>query len=152
MRRDDGAGIAAVQAWQAAYPATAALPGVRVEIAGLAGMELITLLQGARAAVLVDAVQTQAAPGRLFCLQEADLAGFTAASGSAHGWGITETLALGRQLGLVDLPDGLILVAIAGGDFGAGPGLTPAVQAAIPGAANLIEDCARQILPAENQN
>lgn len=144
MRRDDGAGLEIVRLWQKTYPRSAARPDVRVEFAGLAGLGLLSLLEDAEAAVLVDCVRTNAPAGMLFTLQEADLAAFGAASGSAHGWGAAETLTLGRTIG-APLPERLVILAIAAGDVSLGEGLSPAVEAALPQAADRLEQICKSL-------
>ena len=139
MRRDDAAGLEIVRAWQRSYPQSASRQDVHVEIARLAGLDLLNLLEDADAAVLVDCVHTNASAGTLFTLQESDLEQFSTASGSAHGWGAAETLALGRVIG-DDLPNRLAILAIAAGEVGIGEGLSPAVLAAIPAAAKKLEN------------
>ncbi len=76
LRGDDGAGIRAVQRWQAAYPATASHPQLRVELEELPGLSLLDRLSGADAAILVDAVRSGAPPGCLYRLELSDLDAF----------------------------------------------------------------------------
>lgn len=139
MRGDDGAGLAAVETWQQLYPATASRSDLRVELAGLPGLGLLGLLEGAEQVILVDAVHAGGSAGSIYILNEADLAVFTAGSGSAHGWGAAEALALGRQLNPERMPRRVILIGIEGEGFKLGESLSPAVQAALPEAARAIE-------------
>jgi hydrogenase maturation protease len=137
LRGDDAAGLEAVRRWQTLHPATAAR--VRVEVTELPGLGLLDLLKGMDAAVLVDAVRSEQPAGTLLVLGQDDLAAFTPGSGSAHGWGAAETLALGRRLNpsLADLR--LTLIGIAGTDFSMGAELRPEVRAALDKAAEAIE-------------
>ena len=79
------------------------------------------------AVVLVDAVQSGAAPGyvyRLAPLSEA-LPANVLAGYSTHGLSLPGVLELGRTLG--QLPKQLLLIAIEGNVFGSGTELSPAV-------------------------
>jgi hydrogenase maturation protease len=137
LRGDDAAGLEAVRLWQAAHPLNT--PGLEVQLSELPGLALLELLSGRPAALLVDAVRASAAPGTLQRLGPDELAAFTSDAQSAHGWGVAETLALGRTL-YPDLADCRIsLIGIVGAQFELGAGLSPAVQAALPAAAGLIE-------------
>lgn len=139
LRGDDAAGLEAVRLWERTYPATAALPQVRVEYAESPGLTLLSLLDGAEKALLVDAVQSNAPPGSIHILDEADLPVFLQGAASAHGWGVAETLALGRQAGLIDLPEQITLLGIEMLQAEVGTGLSPAVQQALPEVALSIE-------------
>jgi hydrogenase maturation protease len=137
MRGDDAAGLAAVRLWQTHYPRTATK--VNVELSELPGLDLLDRLEDMQAAILVDAVHSAAAPGTLILLNLEDLASFSADTQSAHGWGIAETLALGRLVHPELTQCRLILTGIVGVQFDLGTELSPAVQAALPEAAALIE-------------
>lgn len=139
LRNDDGAGLAAVRAWQAAYPLNANAPGVRVELAELPGVALIEMIAGARAVILVDAVQSGAPAGKIHILSEGELASFSTGSGSAHGLGVAETLALGRKLYPQEIPSHIVLIGIEGASFEPGQTLSPEVQAALSPAARAIQ-------------
>ena len=137
LRGDDGAGLEAVRLWQQNHPETT--QKVQVELSELPGLGLLDRLEGQDAAILVDALHTPEAPGTLHRLGPDDLAAFTLDAQSAHGWGVAETLLLGRSLypGLAECR--VTLIGIAGSRFGLGTGLDPAVQAALPQAAAMIE-------------
>jgi hydrogenase maturation protease len=135
FRGDDAAGLEAVRRWQAEHPSTS----VRVEVVGLPGLQLLELLKGARAAIIVDAVQSGAPPGAIHLLHDAEIAPFTAGSDSAHGWGVAETLALGRQLSAEELPAQITLIGIEMAQAALGQPLSPAVTAALPRAVEAIE-------------
>jgi len=140
MRGDDGAGLEAVRRWQALYPAHAEDPGMRVELIELPGLALLDLLEEADQALLVDALRSGTVPGSLHRLREGDLAEFAAGSGSAHGWGAAETLALGRRLQPELMPLRIDLLGIEAGDVGMGVGLSPQVAGAMDEAVALIEE------------
>jgi len=139
LRSDDGAGLAAVRAWMAAYPGTASDPRLQVVLVELPGLELLDLLGDSHAAIITDVVHSDAAPGNLHRLEIDELASFQPGSSSAHGWGVAETLQLGRLLDLDSLPEEIILLGIEAGDLNLGEGLSEAVQAALPAIVEQIE-------------
>ncbi len=98
LRGDDAAGLEAVRQWQEKYPETANRPEVRVEASELPGLGLIDLLDDMDAAVIVDAVKSSAKPGTIHRISPDELSAFTSDAQSAHGWGVAETLQLGREL------------------------------------------------------
>jgi hydrogenase maturation protease len=144
LRGDDAAGLEAVQLWQAQHPDSAAQ--AQVELSELPGLALLDLLEGMDAAILVDAVQTSAPAGTVIRLGPDELASFTPEAGSAHGWGVAETLQLGRSL-YPSLADCRIsLIGIEAGPMDMGADLSPQVQAALIGAATMIEKEVQDLL------
>jgi hydrogenase maturation protease len=137
LRGDDGAGLEAVRLWQATYPKTA--QQVNVLLSELPGLGMLDLLDGTEAAILVDAVHGSAAAGTLHRIAPEKLESFTTGSASAHGWGVAETLHLGRMLYPELDSYRITLIGIEAGTFELGAGLSPQVQAALPEAARLIE-------------
>ena len=96
------------------------------------GLALLDFLTGYCVVVIVDSIQTgKAAPG---FLHELDAAALTQLTGrTPHFVGVSETLALGRQLELA-MPEQVSIFAIEVEDpFTLGTALTPALQAALPG-------------------
>jgi hydrogenase maturation protease len=149
LRGDDGAGIAAIQHWQEVFPESADHPSVSVGTSELPGISLLDDLSGYQAAILVDAVRSGAEAGHLHLLVEADLAAFAAGSTSAHGLGVSETLALGRKLYPDQLPQTVILIGIEAGTVELGDSLSEEVRRALPRAAQLIESQLRDWLNRE---
>ncbi|MBI4732650.1 MAG: hydrogenase maturation protease [Chloroflexi bacterium] len=137
LRGDDAAGLEAVRLWQGKYPQTAKL--IRVETSELPGLGLLDLLNGVDAAILVDAVQSAAPAGSLLRVGAADLASFAPDALSAHGWGVAETLQLGRSIYPWLEAVHVTLIGIVGEQFEIGAGLSPRVRAALDGAAAMIE-------------
>jgi hydrogenase maturation protease len=107
-------------------------PAIDVRETTEMGLALLDYIVGYRAVVIVDSIQTgKAAPG---VLHEVDAAALTQLTGrTPHFLGVSETLALGRQLGLA-MPEQVSIFAIEVADpFTLGTALTPALQAALPG-------------------
>ena len=144
LRGDDAAGLEAVRLWQKKYPQTAAR--LRVELSELPGLGLLDLLDGMEAAILVDAVQAEADFGRLILLGPDKLASFSPDARSAHGWGVAETLQLGRSLDPEGTQCRVTLLGIVGRDFTLGAGLSLEVQKALAGAAESIEKEVQDLL------
>jgi hydrogenase maturation protease len=128
---DDGAALVAAR-----------LAGVdgsfELVLAGRPGVDLLDLLDPAAAVVLVDVVQTGAAPGALVELPLDAILDRIVASAptSSHGFGPAEALTLARSLGRV-LPRGVFL-GVEGARFDAGAPLTEGVENAIPALAAAI--------------
>ena len=137
LRGDDGAGLEVVRLWQETFPETA--KKVNVVLAELPGLGLLDLLDGMEAAILVDAVHGSAAAGTIHHIRPEKLDSFTPGSASAHGWGVAETLELGRSLYPELANYRISLIGIEAGTLGMGAGLSPQVQAALPEAVKLIE-------------
>ena len=138
LRGDDGAGLAAVSRWQALYPVQALYPDLCVVLLELPGLALLDYLAGAQQVLLVDAVRSGRMPGSLHLLSEADLSEFDCGSGSAHGWGVAETLALGRRLQPEKMPARVDILGIVAGEVNLGDQLSSQVDAALDRAAAVI--------------
>ena len=137
LRGDDAAGLEAVQLWQKHHPDSAAQ--VKVELSELPGLALLDLLEGVDVAVLVDSIQKSTLPGTIIHLGPDELDGFTPDARSAHGWGVAETLQLGRSLYTALAKCRVTLIGIAGEDFGLGAGLSPIVREALDKASDMVE-------------
>jgi hydrogenase maturation protease len=146
LRGDDAAGLKAVNLWHENYQAKLNRPSVKVVQANIPGLGLLGLLESSRAAILVDAVHSGAEPGTIHQVIEAQLSSFGGGSGTAHGWGVAETLALGRQLKLSAMPARLILIGIEVGQLDLGESLSPEVESALPEAARVIEQAVQDEL------
>jgi hydrogenase maturation protease len=139
LRGDDAAGLAAVNLWHETYQAKIHRPDVQMELVELPGIGLLNLLEGSRVTILVDAVHSDAKAGTVHVLTENQLEAFKDGSGSAHGWGVAETLSLGRKLIPSTLPGKLILIGIEAGQLNLGESLSPEVKSALPEVVRLIE-------------
>ena len=126
---DDAIGLHVVHALRQEL---AGYPSIDVRETTEMGLALLDFITGYRTAVIVDSIQTgKAAPG---FLHEIDAAALNQLTGrTPHFVGVSETLALGKQLGL-PMPEQVRIFAIEVEDpFTLGTALTPALQAALPG-------------------
>jgi len=139
LRGDDAAGLEAVRLWRKNFPATAADPRLRIEEAGMPGLELIDLLANVDGALLVDAVQSGVAPGTLHLVKPEQIVSFDTGSGSAHGWGVAETLGLARELRYA-LPEQIVILGIEAVSFAMGEPMSPQVAQSLTKAAEMIEE------------
>jgi len=146
LRGDDDAGLEAVRQWQATFPQTVSRREIRVETVELIGLGLLDLLVEVEAAILVDAVHSSAPPGTLFRLGPHEVSALRPDSQSVHGWGVAETLQLGRSLDPTLNDFRITLIGIAGREFGLGAGLSPEVRGALGRAVEMIEAEVRSLL------
>ncbi len=140
LRGDDAAGIEAVRLWQQLYPETAGRTDLDVQFSELPGLSLLDLLEGFQSALLVDAVQSGRTAGQIHRLSTDELASFGTDSRSAHGWGVAETLQMGRQLHLLAPRLRIRLIGIEAQRFELGQPMGDAVKRAMPTACRAIED------------
>jgi hydrogenase maturation protease len=139
-RGDDGAGLAAAEALsRRALP-----PGVSVHRCERPVPDLLDALEGADAAILVDAARTGAAPGRVQRLARGELA--RALRPSSHALGVADALALAEALGRA--PARIEVLGVELGDAG-GPALTPAASAGVREAAETALALAAEMLAAD---
>ena len=126
---DDAVGLHVVHALQREL---AGHPAIDVRETTEMGLALLDFITGYATVVIVDAIQTgRAAPGSLHELDATALQHLTGRT--PHFVGVSETLALGRQLGLA-MPAQVKIFAIEVEDpFTLGTAMTPALQAALPG-------------------
>lgn len=124
-RGDDGAGRILARLLRDRAPA-----GVEIVEHDGEATSMLELLEGRRAAVIVDACRSGRPAGTVerFDLNEAPLpaAGFGL---STHGLGVDVALELARSLG--KLPSFCVVYAIEGQSFETGATLSPAVAAAV---------------------
>lgn len=142
-RRDDGVGLAVAARLRGRVP-----PGVRVVDCEQEPSRLIDAWQGAGSALVVDAVESGAAPGTLHR--------FDAAAGplpagvfrsSTHAFGVGDAVELARVLGR--LPGRIVVYGVEGGEFAAGEGLSAPVEAAVEPAAQAVLDDLKRLLREE---
>jgi hydrogenase maturation protease len=109
------------------------------------GLALLDFITGYRVVVIVDSIQTGKAPPGF--LHELDAAAMNQLTGrTPHFVGVSETLALGRQLGL-PMPEQVSIFAIEVADpFTLGTTLTPVLEAALPGIVDRIRAALQPLL------
>jgi hydrogenase maturation protease len=134
FRSDDGAGIVVARALREGIP-----DGVSVIEQRGEGAALLEAWNGAGAVVLVDAVQSGAAPGTIHrldaCAQQIPTRFFHY---SSHAFSVAEAVELARALNR--LPPRLIVYGIEGRNFGAGEGLSAEVTQALATLADRVLD------------
>jgi len=131
LLRDDGAGREILRELERRVG-----PDSRVDFVdgGTQGLALLGLLEDRRATILIDAERGGGAPGTIQVSAEPRLAEGPRGS-SAHEGNAFELLAAARLTGLRSGP--VLLVGIEPQWLGVGVGLSPAVRAALPCAADL---------------
>jgi hydrogenase maturation protease len=126
-RGDDGAGIAVARRLRAGRP----LAAIVRECPGDA-LSLLDLWRGCGRAIVIDASAGCGAPGTVRRLEAGRGKGpLPAALGapSSHSWGLADAVEMARRLG--ELPQHLVVYAIAGRSFEHGRALTGPVRAAV---------------------
>ena len=124
-RRDDGVGLAVLDALRGGVPATVDLVGCEQEPS-----RLIDAWDGAAAAIVVDAAASGGDPGAVHRFDASDTAVPVGVfRSSTHAFGVGDAVEISRALG--SLPPHVLVYGVEGGDFGAGVGLSAAVQAAV---------------------
>ena len=142
LRGDDAVGPEIVRGWKSQHPQSA--EHVRVEISPLPGLELLDLFEGADTVILVDAVQSGDKPGTVHIVGMDQLISFEAGSGSVHGFGVAETLALGRQADPESIPETVIVIGVEALQMDLGAPISPEIQASIPVAISELERLIRK--------
>jgi len=142
FRRDDGAGPAVIARLRALQPDDHGLSRVTLAVSDGEPGRLIDLWQGARLAVVIDAVRdTASPPGHTSRLAPDALASAADGAASSHRIGLGDTVELARVLGR--LPARLTVLTVVGRDFGLGAGLTAEVAAAVADLAEQVRELVR---------
>ncbi len=138
FRRDDAAGPAVLDR------VGRGLPGVDMLGAMASPLHLLGEWDGADLAVVVDAV-AGIAPGGV-CVMEVESPSAPGSIGAlrpavgSHGLGVIDAFRIADALGTA--PARLVLVGVAGEDFGEGAGLSPGTERAVARAADLVVELA----------
>lgn len=130
LRRDDGAGPAAVQRLKELKAAgSPALYSCSIIDGGTDGLGLIEYLKEFKKVFLIDAVNMGLTPGAVkqFTPEDA-LIKIRTDSLSTHGFGISELITLSRELGI--LPE-ITIIGVQPVDTGYGEDLSPEIESAI---------------------
>ena len=135
LLRDEGVGVRVARDVAALGPG--AVPaGTEVVDGGTLGLDLLPVVAGAAAMVMVDAVNLRAEPGTVGVLRDEQLHAALAQHGSPHQVGIGDLVAAARLARSV--PARVALVAIQPERIESGLELTPAVEAAVPSAVQAV--------------
>lgn len=144
LLHDDGVGVRVVEELRsAAVREPRSLPdGTRLVDGGTLGLELLRAIEGARAVLIVDAVDLDQPAGTVSVLGRDAL---EQSGDRARGIraGVGELLAVGR---LMDwLPARIALVGVQVADTGLGIGLSESVEAAVPRAVEMARRALREL-------
>ena len=133
---DDGAAMLAAQQLQSECA---------VVLAGRPGVHLLDMLDTSQPTVLVDVIRSGKPPGHIVTVPLASLTDIAVAGAhtSSHGFGIAETLRLGKSLGRT-LPQGYF-VGVEGHHFDAGQPVSKPVQDAVETLVERIRDAIQQL-------
>jgi hydrogenase maturation protease len=143
FRSDDGAGIAVARSLRQRLSAEVAV----IEQSG-EGTALLEAWKGARAVVLVDAVQSGAAPGTIHRLDAyTDQIPPTLFRYSTHAFSVAEAVQLARALN--QLPPRVVVYGIEGRNFSAGEALSAEVAEASATVAARVLDEVRSLQERE---
>jgi len=134
LLRDEGVGIHLLRALerQVARGQVALPPETRLIDGGTLGLDLLPLLAGARAVLLLDAVALGLEPGTVTTLRGEALRAPAGWTRPVQPGGIGDLLATARLADV--LPAAIALVGVQPGEIAAGLALTGVVQAALPAA------------------
>jgi hydrogenase maturation protease len=129
-RRDDGVGPVVAAA------VAAARPGMRVLTCAAEPTAILDAWEGATRAVVIDAARPgdDAVPGRVHRCTLGDLVVTRAVS--SHDLNLAQTYGLGRALGRA--PAEVVVITVDAADTGHGPGLSSAVETAVPRAVSAV--------------
>lgn len=153
MRHDDGAGLEVVRRVRAVANAaqTAVRAGIAVREYEGETLGLLEQWEGARAAVLVDAIRSGVPAGTVDRVDAsyAPIPVSLRGSSSTHAVGVGEAIELARALGR--LPARVVVYGVHGLRFDAGSGLSEEVREVIPRLADAVlrEACALAAGPGQ---
>ena len=138
LRGDDGAGPAVIRALHRLGLGRS----VTLTESGGDAAELLELWDGARQAVVVDAIRSGAPPGSVHVLGHPGREELPSLRGvSVHGLGLATAIGLARELGR--LPSRLTVIGIEAGRCELGAPMSPPVRAGVIQAAQLLSGAFR---------
>jgi hydrogenase maturation protease len=141
-RRDDGVGPAVVARLRGRQPDDPELAHVTLALSDGEPTRMIDLWTGAELAVVVDAVRGNGTTaGQRYELTVDAITGAVHRAASSHAIDLGETIALARALGR--LPDRLVVLAVAGQDFGFGTGLSDEVKSTVESLVERVRETVR---------
>jgi hydrogenase maturation protease len=139
LRGDDGVGPEAVRRWSREFPQTSSNPKIKTIITETPGLNLLEYFQDVDVVILVDAEDSGNPAGAVRVHSSIPEAGSTPAEKTAHGFGVAETIAIARELG-VCLPPHIILIGVEGSQWELGKDLSEPVRRAVPLAVREIQN------------
>jgi len=142
-RRDDGVGPAVVARLRGLQPDDPDLAHVTLALSDGEPSRMIDLWTGAELAVVVDAVRGNGATaGQRYELTVEAVTGAVHRAASSHAIDLGETIELARALGR--LPGRLVVLAVAGHDFGFGTGLSDDVASTVEPIVQRVRETVRE--------
>lgn len=128
LLRDEGVGVRVVQELESSETPLPA--GTELVDGGTLGLDLLPLVDEARALVLVDAIDVGHPPGSVVVLRGSELTARLGGKISAHQEGVGDLVSVARLRGT--LPERTSLVGIQPAVIEVGLDLSPPVAAALP--------------------
>jgi hydrogenase maturation protease len=134
---DDGVGVRVVTelARLVEQGGATVSPDTRLVDGGTLGRDLLPLVRGAAALIVVDAAELDAVPGTVHVLRDEEI-GQGHSPGAIDRGGLLDLLIAATIAG--DLPDRLALVGVEPDTITTGLALSPSVEAAVPRAIGLV--------------
>ncbi len=148
LLRDEGVGVRVARELHrlATIGHVSVPPATRVVDGGTLGLDLLPLLEDARALLMIDAVDLGQLPGAVTAMKGEALHGALVGHVSPHQVGVGDLLAAARLMGT--LPEAIALVGIQPGEIAIGLELTDDVEAAVPVAVQAAVDELRALAAA----
>lgn len=127
LYQDEGFGIHAIKALQAAWLAP---DTVELIDGGVLGLSLLPLVEESSHLLVLDVVDIGQPPGTIYEMEGEQIPLFASSKLSEHQVGFQEVLGLARFRG--NLPGSLRLIGVQPQDLGSGIGLSQAVASSLP--------------------
>ncbi len=141
LRGDDGVGTVVAGAIR-----ERGIAGIDAMTCDGDGTALLECWRGVDSVIVVDALRSKEAPGRIRRFEASRPLPAWARARSTHGFGLAEAVEMARSLDR--LPSALVIYGVVGESWGMGEGLSPAVSAAVPRVVDLVLAEARAAAPA----
>ncbi len=147
FRGDDAIGIQIVEEWRKLCLSFIAENGVEVEVSSLPGLGLIDMMAGFETVIFVDAVQTGfELPGTIYKLREKQLASFVSSAKRAHGWGAAESLRLGREIRMEEMPETVRILGVEARQFEMGADISAEIKEKFPEIIETLQGMAEEVI------
>jgi hydrogenase maturation protease len=146
MRGDDGVGPAVVDHWRVSFPELSLSPEIGIFIEEIPGLNILSMLEGMQAAIIVDAIMSSDEPGTIRFYNLDEILSFGTGTGSAHGFGLAEALRLMYEIDPASLPARIILMCLEIEQVEIGHSLSQSVKNALPRAVDLLNTEVKRLL------